>query len=171
MTKRGKFIAAICVLLLVVFTAGISAAIATSSLGSQSDPLVTKSYLDQTVKPALTTQLNKDIDTAVKELTADFDQKLSGTGSGGNTFTLVTLSSGQTLTCSAGTELMLRIGTAVTAGPDYPRLINTTTGESVGSAGTGLTANHLYMCTIAGNGITATAGTTKLLVRGAYTIG
>lgn len=171
MTKKQKFTIAVSVLLLVVFVAGVSVAVATSSFGSQIDPLVTMSYLNQTVKNDIENQLDSAIDQASAELSALLDAKLADIQDGDNAFKLVTLSSGQTLTCSAGTELMLRIGTAVSTGDDSPRLIDTTDGTSVSSSGTSLTTNHLYMVTIAGNGIKATAGTTKLLVRGTYTIG
>jgi len=40
----------------------------------------------------------------------------------------------------------------------------------LGSGGTSLTANHLYLVTIEGHGVTATAATVRLLVRGSYSI-
>ena len=36
--------------------------------------------------------------------------------------------------------------------------------------GSALVQNHLYMMTIEGRGVRATAATTKLLVRGSYTV-
>ena len=42
-------------------------------------------------------------------------------------------------------------------------------GGTVGS-GTSLSKNHLYMSTIEGRTLTATAGTVKVLVRGGYTV-
>ena len=170
MTKKRKCIIAVSVLLLVVFVAGISIAVATSSLGSQSDPLVTVSYLNQTVKSDIENQVDSAIAAAEAELSTKLDAQLDSLDDGANAFELVVLSNGQTLTCSAGTELMLRIGTASSTGADSPRLIDTTDGTSISSSGTSLTTNHLYMVTIAGNGVKATADTTKLLVRGTYTI-
>ena len=38
------------------------------------------------------------------------------------------------------------------------------------AGGAALVQNHLYMMTVEGRGVKATAATTKLLVRGSYTI-
>ena len=84
-------------------------------------------------------------------------------------FTLLSLSAGQTVTCSVGTEILPRIGTVVSAGPDAPRLVDETDGTQVDAAGTVLTKNHMYMVTIAGNGFKATAAA-KVLIKGSYTV-
>ena len=64
---------------------------------------------------------------------------------------------------------MLRIGTAVCVSPSAPGLIDETTAGTLNNAGA-LVQNHLYMMTIEGRGVKATAATTKLLVRGTYTV-
>ena len=180
MTKKRKLVIAVGVLLAVALVAGLTG-LATGVYGSQSDPLVTLSYLNQSVMPAVMTELDTMIDQKASEMTADFDAKLDafkaqvslpapGTDDDSQSFSVVSLTNGQTLVCSVGTEIMLRIGTAVSAGPDVPRLIDETTGSSVNSAGTALVKNHMYMVTINGNGIKATSNV-KVLIRGSYTIG
>ena len=144
----------------VLLVAGATAA-AITNYGSQSDPLVTLSYLNDTVKPAIMDEL---------------DRKLANASSGGSVnsgesdFTVVTLSKGQVVKCDVGTEIMLRIGSASSYGPDSPRLIDSTTGDAVSSSGSALTKNHMYVVTIVNNGITATSSNTKILIRGSYTI-
>ena len=64
---------------------------------------------------------------------------------------------------------MLRVGSAVCTAPSAPGLIDETTASTLNSGGA-LVQNHLYMMTIEGRGVKATAATTKLLVRGGYTI-
>ena len=94
------------------------------------------------------------------------------TGSGTSTasaFTVVTLTSGQTLTGDIGCEVMLRVGTAACISPSSPGLIDETAATTLNNGGA-LVQNHLYMMTIEGRGVRATAATTKLLVRGSYTI-
>ena len=79
------------------------------------------------------------------------------------------LSSGQTLTGSVGCEVLLRVGTATCVASSAPGLIDETTGSTL-AGGSALVQNHLYMMTIENRGVKATAATTKLLVRGTYTI-
>ncbi len=129
-----------------------------AEVGSADDPLVTLSYLNETF-----------MDTIMDRV----DQKLAQGGVQGgeaSAFTVVTLSSGQTLTGDIGCEVMLRVGTAVCVSPSSPGLIDETTAATLNNGGS-LDQNHLYMMTIEGRGVKATAGTTKLLVRGSYTIG
>jgi len=85
------------------------------------------------------------------------------------TFVVVTLTKGQVLTGGIGCEVMLRIGTASCVSPSSPGLIDETAAKTLNDGGA-LVQNHLYMMTIEGRGVKATADTTKLLVRGAYTI-
>ena len=156
---------------------GTVAALATG--GDQTDPLVTLSYLDQTALPQIVKQVEEQ--TAAKQeeleqnLTAQINQYLAQAGSGAGTssvgsasFTLVSLSGGQVLSLGVGCEVLPRIGTVTVRSNTSPALIDTSTGGTVGS-GTALTANHLYMATIADRTLTA-SGDVKLLVRGSYSI-
>ena len=79
------------------------------------------------------------------------------------------LKKNQTVTCAVGTEIMPRIGTVKSFGPDNPRLVDETTGKTVPEAGTTLEKNHMYMVTIKNNGIKA-ASDAKVLIHGEYTI-
>jgi hypothetical protein len=116
-------------------------------------------------------ELDKSISTKADELTTAFNKLVTsgGVSTTDSGFSVISLTSGQTLTCSVGTEIMLRIGSVSSAGSSSPRLIDETTGSSVTSSGTALTKNHMYMVTIQGNGITATSSA-KVLIRGSYTI-
>ncbi len=127
--------------------------------GTQDDPLITKSYLDEVLEPRLEADFKAELDAALAE---------ADTGSGED-FKVITLSAGQTVVCDVGCEVMLRIGSASAAGADFPVLVDTTSGESV-SNGSAMKANHLYMVTIKGNGFVAGAATTKLLIKGSYTV-
>lgn len=125
--------------------------------GSSGDPLVTLSYLN---------------DTFFSQIMQQVDQKIAqSTGQAGSSasFTVVTLGEGQTLTGDIGCEVMLRVGSAVCVSPSDPGLIDETTASTLAN-GAALAQNHLYMMTIEGRGVRATAATTKVLARGSYTV-
>lgn len=158
----------------VLVTAAVGSAFAA---GDKSDPLVTLSYLEQTVIPAIVQQAEKAADSKKTALTAEFDKKLAeyekqlNSSSGGDsaTYSVVTLSQGQQLKLEVGCEVMLRIGSATVVSGTEPGLIDVTTGGTLNN-GKALEKNHLYMATIADRAVKAGAATVKLLIRGGYTL-
>lgn len=175
---KNKIIIGIVVCTMIVFVSGVSI-IAFASPGTATDPLITLSYLTNIFRP----QILEEVDKAGQELSTGFDARIStletqldGNQSGANTddlgpadvFTVVTLRRGQSLTCSVGVEMMLRIGSATAFGSS-PALVNTTSGSTL-SSGNALAVNNMYLVTIQGNGVTSTVDTTRILVRGSYTV-
>jgi len=144
------------VVIAVAALAGV-AVYAVGSYGSEDDPLVAKSYLESVLRPELEKEMQSELNDAISDLR-----------SGSGEFSVVQLSNGQTVTCEVGCEILPRLGSTQAVGTS-PALVDTTTGNSV-SSGTALTANHLYMVSIAGNGITATADGTYVLISGGYTV-
>lgn len=171
MKKRSWKQIKIAALTLTVFWLCAGAALAAGG-GSQSDPLVTLSYLTQTVQPDILRQVEERANTRQADLMTQFEHRLDqlqgGTG-GSATYTLVTLSSGDRLELEVGCELMLRVGSAAVNSATEPALIDMTTGGTLANGGS-LVQNHLYMATIPDRTLTASAGTVKLLVRGGYSI-
>lgn len=135
--------------------------------GSEGDPLVTLSYLNDTFLDTILTK----VDQKIAARNSQIAQELGGQSASGTalTFTVVTLSKGQVLTGDIGCEVMLRVGTASCVSPSSPGLIDESSASALNNGGA-LVQNHLYMMTIEGRGVQATAATTKLLVRGTYTI-
>ena len=131
-----------------------------ADVGASGDPLVTLSYLNDTYFNAILSKVDSRIAAQGGG---------SGTSGTASTFTLVTLSSGQTLKGGIGCEVMLRVGTATCSASSTPGLIDTTDATTLNNGGA-LVTNHLYMMTIEGRGVKAGSGTVKLLVRGGYTI-
>lgn len=138
----------------------LSLTAAASSAGTEDDPLVTLSYLKET----FLSDIMKKVDEKIAARTGQ-----TGGGDAASTFAVVTLSKGQTLTGDIGCEVLLRVGTAVCVSPSSPGLIDETSASALNNNGA-LVQNHLYMMTIEGRGVKATAATTKLLVRGTYSI-
>ena len=160
--KKNRWLlrAVVLVLLSGILTTSVSLA---AEAGSSDDPLVTLSYLNGTFLDSILERVDEKI--------AQRNNQSSGQASGtaADTFTVVTLSNGQTLTGSIGCEVMLRVGTAVCVSPSNPGLIDESAAVTLNNSGA-LVTNHLYMMTIEGRGVKATSGTVKLLVRGGYTI-
>ncbi len=179
--RENKWIARLAAGTLVTVTL-LGVALAAGQQGSQSDPLVTLSYLTTKVTPELMTQVDGKITAREKELTdqlnaaigtyiKNMEDKLTSVGGGSKSpaFTVVDLAAGQRLTAGVGCELMLRVGSAKCFGASSPALVDMTDGGTTWD-GSAMVQNHLYMATIEGHGITATSAV-KLMVRGSYTVG
>lgn len=135
--------------------------------GSDRDPLVTLSYLNETFMDSIMEQVDRKIADRNSQLAQQLGGQ-AGTSSAASSFTVVSLSDGQVLTGDIGCEVMLRVGTAVCVAPSSPGLIDETSASALANGGK-LVQNHLYMMTIEGRGVKA-ASNVKLLVRGSYTI-
>ena len=155
---RGAALAGVCAALAVTATVA-------AEPGSAKDPLVTLSYLNDTFMGQLLDRVDQKI--------AERDRKLASQGVGGSaaaSFAVVDIPKGKTLIGDIGCEVMLRVGSAVCVSPSAPGLIDETGGTTLNN-GAALVKNHMYMMTIEGRGVKATADTVKVLVRGGYTIG
>ena len=173
---KRRIVIGILVLAVVALISGASL-LAFASPGSSDDPFITLSYLMDKFRP----QIMKEVSDTEKKLTDNFDTRINTiqtqlqisptappqVSENADSFAVVTLSMGQSLSCSIGAEIMLRVGTANASGASAPALVNYTTGETTAS-GAALVTNNMYLVTIEGNGITATADTVRVLVRGDY---
>ena len=150
-------------LTLLVLCGALNATIsAAAEAGSSGDPLVTLSYLNETFMDSIMEWVDQKIEARHAQLGVS-------TGTAASTFAVVTLTSGQVLTGDVGCEVMLRVGTAACVSPSTPGLIDESAAATLNNGGA-LVQNHLYMMTVEGRGVRATAATTKLLVRGSYTV-
>ena len=148
LTKKRIFVIVLSVLVL----AGVGVYAATN-YGSESDPLITKSYLDSVVQP----KLEAEFDTALDAAEAALRETVPGE------FTELQLSGGQSVLCAAGGELILRSGGAKTIGA----LADTTAGAEA-AAGSAVAVNHLYLAAEADSGFAAASGGAVVLVSGSY---
>ena len=157
--KNKKLILLVAALLILAAGVGVGA-YAASNYGTQSDPLVAKSYLDKTLTPALQAEFETKLDAEVKKL----EDEISGLG--GTNFSSVSLAAGQSLSANSGCEIILRSGSAEAVGETG--LTNVTEGSSL-AAGQAIPQNHLLMAASEGDGVKASSAVT-LLVRGGYKI-
>ena len=167
--KKNRWVLRAVVLVALSVLLNGTVTMAGAAAGGSEDPLVTLSYLNDTFLG----DILQRVDEKIAARNSQIVQQLGGQGTVGSataaTFTVVTLSSGQVLTGDIGCEVMLRVGSASCVAPSTPGMIDTTTAGTLNNGGA-LVQNHLYMMTIEGRGVQATAATTKLLVRGSYTV-
>lgn len=146
--------------------AGLTAVgiMAAGGAGSQSDPLVTLSYLTDT----FTGQVMDRVDKLIAERNTKLASELEGGASvSGGAYASVTLSAGQTLTGETGCEVLLLSGTATCSASASPAMTDATSGGSINN-GAALQPNHLYLMT--GRRSVTTSGGASLLVRGSYAV-
>ena len=151
--------------------------------GSQTDPLVTLSYLNDILTPSILSVVDAKVLESrqayldkLQAVASDYSTQIETLlgGMSGNAaqspavYSVVDLAQGQKLIGAVGCEIMLRVGSANCVSPASPGLINATAGETL-EHGKPLEKNHLYMVTVSGRGVTATSEV-KVLVRGTYTI-
>lgn len=184
--KQHKLRTAACIMLVGTVLAAFVAIAAEIGAGSENDPLVTLSYLNEVFlaqilenvdekllerNELMATELQDWITQTKRDILIELGSSY-GDESGGVavSFTAVTLAPGQTLYGAMGCEVMLRSGSAIciSEGKSVPGLVDTTDGSSIND-GVALTANHLYLMT-AQRGVQATDGEVVLMVRGEYTI-
>lgn len=108
---------------------------------------------------------NKDV---IDTVSAAVAQRVQNQGTGTSSFSLLKISSGQTIVCSVGTEILLRLGSASCVSSGTPGLIDTTNAQNL-PGGSALVKNHLYLCTVNGRGVTTSSGAT-VMIRGSYTV-
>ncbi len=150
----------ILLLVAVLAATGVYAAV---RYGTQDDPLVTMSYLNEVKEPELADAYAVKASAAVEELKNNLPAANNAAITGD--YVSAELTQGQTLKCEAGTELMLRSGKAAASAA----LTDITDGSTL-EAGKALTANHLYIAPAAGVTLQTESGA-ALMLRGDYSIG
>ncbi len=127
--------------------------------GGNDDPLISKSYIENVLMPSI----KQYVESRIAEVN-------SGASSGkAETFKVVEVKKGQQLICSAGTELILRMGTATIIATEKGGIADTTAGFDLANNAP-MPANHLLIVPVAdGRGIKATVDV-LVMVKGGYTL-
>lgn len=129
---KAKTVKIVIAALAVLLLAGVGVYAATN-YGTRDDPLITKSYLDEVLKPQLESDLQSRLDAAASEMLS----------SAPGEFAQVELSAGQTLQCAAGSQILpVRGSLSLSEGA-----LSDTTAGAAAAAGQRLEANHLYLST------------------------
>lgn len=166
MNQKKLFVKLLAIALSAAVVLGLTGAV--FGVNTASDPLVTLSYLTGTYKNNLLSEVNTAIAAKQRQLSQEFSQQASDLKSAiaktsvtpvENDFETVTLSAGQTVSVSAGGEVLLLSGAASAKGAG---LTDVTAGSGV-AAGGALSVNHLYVS--AGSCTIQASGSAKLLVK------
>ncbi len=153
-----------------VFISNADGIIPDNQPGSSNDPIVTKSYVDESVRAIVQNELSKQSvdENKIKQLVTD---ALRTQGSGGEGMTVIGLKAGQVLYAGAGTEFIVRNGNAVAYSTDGNGIPDLTAGKDIANGST-IANNHLLLFPKdGGRGIKpakGTKGTVYVMVRGRY---
>ncbi len=153
--KKNKWTARMASLALVLVTV-VVAAVAAGTQGTQSDPLVTLSYLNEKALPEILAQVDKKVEEGTRELRERMEDK------GQAVFQTAEIGQGKTVTLAAGSQFLLRSG-AASCGDG---LIDLTTGETVWGE---LAVNHLYIASGDAQKVTVAEKATVMTL-GGYTV-
>lgn len=159
---KKKTLTTIILIVVLAMVAGVTV-YAVANYGSKDDPLVTSSYLQDVVQPRMEDAYRSTVTGAVREMEDQFADQVAAAG---GSYVLVALENGQTLTGRAGTEILMRTGTAAVM---QSAAVDLTAGETV-AVGAKLAENHLYLVQEDGAGVLA-SGDATVMVRGGYSVG
>ncbi|MBR5613950.1 MAG: hypothetical protein IKW64_01425 [Clostridia bacterium] len=151
-TKKFKIAA-------VILCVAVAFSVVLAEPGGNDDPLISQSYIENVLMP----QLKQYIESRIAEVNSG-----AGTGSS-DAFKVVEAKAGQQIICSAGTELILRMGSATIIATEKGGLADTTAGFDLAN-GTDMPSNHLLIVPVAdGRGIKAN-NDIIVMVKGSYTV-
>lgn len=136
-------------LILVLICACVLGSIVLADPGTDSDPLISKSYIDNVLVPKV--------------------QQMINSSAASSKFVVVEVPKGKQLICSAGTELILRMGQGTVIATAKGGLADTTSGIDLVN-GKKMPPNHLLIVPVAdGRGIKADTNII-VMVKGGYTL-
>ncbi len=125
--------------------------------GSESDPLISQSYIEKTLIPRIEEMIKKSA-SGVGEASGDTER-----------FEVISMTAGQKMLCKDGTELILRMGSANIIATEKGGLADTTGGYDLPN-GAVMPSNHLLIVPLGdGRGISAN-NDVLVMVKGAYEI-
>ena len=136
------------VMILVVIGTGVVLA---NTPGSEGDPIVSLSYIEDTLIPRIQQMIDKSSGT----------EALS--------YEIVNVPAGKSVICSAGTEMILRMGTCTIIGTQKGGVSDVTMGYDL-SDGTGVQGNHLLIVPLDDGRGVRTSTDCLIMIKGGYTI-
>ena len=156
---KKKYLYSIVVVFLLIF-AVLTANIVVAEPGGEDDPIISLSYIENTVIP----ELKKYVDAKIAAISGN-----SGNSGKASVFEVVEISQGQKLIAEAGTELILRMGTATIIATQKGGLADTTAGYDLPNL-SNMPSNHLLIVPLSdGRGLVAQTDII-VMVKGGYSI-
>ena len=147
--------------------------------GDEDDPLISLSYLTKTVIPEILEQVDERAEEYQTNLLEEFNEAIDeykgemrqeqAENSKSATYAAVTLSQGQKLSLSLGSEILFRAGMVKISAAKSASLVDMSGGDALGEGGTP-EVNHLYVAAVSECVITAKSENVTVLVRGTYQV-
>jgi len=142
--------------------------------GSISDPMVTKSYVDEKVQQIVKSELGKQTvnEQKMQQMLDDFRKELNQKNPSGNNIEVVTVGAKQKLILAEGAEYIVRTGKAVVHSADGSGVSDLTSGLDIQN-GKAVEKNHLILVPREGRGVMPDPKQKNgiiVLVRGNYSI-
>lgn len=165
MNKKLKIAIAIAIL------SGTSLYAADNLIGTQSDPLVTKSYVDALVAK-ITGGSSSNVEarlSAQEELISTLSQQIANLESSKSSFEIVTVQAGSTIYGKQGSEMIIRSGEGNIVASSVGGIQDVTDGVDLSGGMKAPNNNLLIVPREDGRGISAHK-TMVIMVRGGYTI-
>lgn len=168
MNKKLKLALGIAIL------SGTSLYAADSFVGTQSDPLVTKSYVDAKISQlnGSSGSSNKDLESrleAQEQLISSLSQQIEKLGEANNTYEIVTVPAGSAIHGKQGSEMIIRSGEGTILASAAGGVQDVTDGVDLAGGMKAPNNNLLLIPREDGRGIMAQK-TMVVMVRGGYTI-
>ncbi|MBR5741874.1 MAG: hypothetical protein IKX91_04885 [Firmicutes bacterium] len=173
--KNMKWVWIVLLIVIVAIGAISAASAATGTPGSEADPVVTKSYVDKTVKEAAESAAKSAaeaaavpaakaaVETEIETLTKKIEEGLTTGGS----YAVVNVPAGTSVIGKAGTEIIVRAGAAKAIDNGEDGVSDVTGGKDL-KGGVTVEPNHLLLCPRDdGRGVYA-ASELWIMIRGAY---
>jgi len=148
------------VLVFLLIFAALTANIVMAEPGGEDDPIISLSYIEKTVIP----ELKEYVDAKIAAISGN-----SGNSVKAPVFEVVEISQGQKLIAEAGTELILRMGSATIIATEKGGLADTTAGYDLPNL-SNMPSNHLLIVPLGdGRGLVAQTDII-VMVKGGYSI-
>ena len=156
---KRKIIYSMVLVFLLIF-AVLTANIVTAEPGSDDDPIISLSYIQETVIP----ELKAYVDAKIASISGN-----SASSGKSSVFEVVEINQGQKLIAEAGTELILRMGKGTIIATEKGGVADTTAGYDLPNL-TEMPSNHLLIVPLAdGRGFVAQTDVI-VMVKGGYSI-
>lgn len=161
-TKKKLYAAGI---IFILIFASLTANIVMAEPGGDDDPIISLSYIQNTVIP----ELKAYVDAKIASITSNTGNQNSGSTAEAPSFKVVEITQGQKLIADAGTELILRMGKATIIATEKGGIADVTAGFDLANNSNMPSNHHLIVPVGDGRGLVA-QDDIIVMVKGGYSV-
>lgn len=156
-------------LIAITIMALIYTVIAYAAPGDSSDPLVTLSYITNTLMPDIDARVDAKVDQKVNAIMSTKYNENQQESTPGATYTLVSIKANRKVIGGEGTEFILRMGSGTVIATYSGGLADVTAGIDIPN-GYAIPANHLLVCPKNDSRGLMITSDALILIKGTYTV-